>query len=67
MAWKVFTLYRLLGGRKKDIDFWSLSVWTLSSPTWANWRLGTQIKEFDRTSCEFTQSVADRSSAGQAG
>lgn len=47
MAWKVFTLYRLLGDRKKDIDFYSLCVWMLYGVAWASWRLGPQIREFD--------------------
>jgi hypothetical protein len=47
VTWKVFTLYRLLGDRKKDIDFYSLCVWVLTGPTYASWRLGPQIKEFD--------------------
>ena len=51
-VWKVFTLYQLLGDRKRDIDFASLSVWVSSSPTYAswylgNWYLGSYTREFD--------------------
>jgi hypothetical protein len=46
MAWKVFTLYRVLGDQKKFISFYDLSVWTLYSSAWANWRLGPQVNDF---------------------
>ena len=57
MAWKIFALYRLLGDRKKDIDFYSLAVWTLSGAAWANWRLGSQIREFDNLPADLREQL----------
>ncbi|MCK1395207.1 hypothetical protein [Bradyrhizobium sp. 1] len=57
LQWKAFRLYKLLGDRKKQIDLWSFSLWALSSPGYANWRLASRLKDFDDLPAELLEQL----------